>query len=122
MMEANKILRLSAKIKIDPIDGPRFIQMTGEIKAIVAEEDATRVLSYECYFKEPHTGEYLIAETYADEAALLSHLKRIAAVSAKYQLRMQVIRFDLCGQLADATLALFRDAYSNTFEHYTSRI
>jgi len=117
-MEANKILRLIAKVKIDPIDRPRFIQMTGELKAIVAEEGPTQVLSYNCYFKAPHTGECLITEVYADEAALLLHLKRIAPVSAKYQISMEVIRFDLCGELTETTLALFRGTYGNRFEHY----
>ena len=121
-MEANKILRLTAKAKINPNDRPRFMQMTGELKAIVADEGLTQVLSYNCYFKDPHTGEYLITETYADEAALLLHLKLIAPVSAKYQISMEIIRFELCGELAEATLTLFRGAYGDRFEHYGFRI
>jgi quinol monooxygenase YgiN len=117
-METKKILRLTAKVKIDPIDRPRFIQMTGELKAIVAEEGPTQVLNYDCYFKNPDTGECLITEAYADEAALLLHLKLIAPVSAKYQISMEVIRFELCGELAEATLTSFRDAYGDRFEHY----
>ena len=117
-MEANKNLRLTAKVKIDPINRPRFIQMTGELKAIVAEEGPTQVLSYDCYFKDPHTGECLITEAYADEAALLLHLKLIAPVLAKYQISMEVISFELCGKLAAATLTSFRDAYGDRFEHY----
>jgi quinol monooxygenase YgiN len=121
-MEANKSLQLAAKVEIDPVDRPRFIQMTGELKAIVAEEGPTQVLSYDCYFKDPHTGEYLITEAYADEAALLLHLKLIAPVSAKYQISMEVIRFELCGELAETTIALFRDTYGDRFEHYGFRI
>jgi quinol monooxygenase YgiN len=121
-MEANKILLLTAKVKIDPIDRPRFIQMAGELKAIVAEEGPMRVLSYDCYFKDPHTGECLLTEAYADEAALLSHLKLIAPVLAKYQIPMEVIRFELCGELTEATLILFRDSYANRFEHYGFRV
>jgi quinol monooxygenase YgiN len=117
-MEANKILRLTAKVKVDQADRPRFIQMTGELKAIVAEDGPTQVLSYDCYFKDPHTRECLITEAYADEAALLLHLKLIAPVSAKYQVAMEVIRFELCGELAEATLTSFRDAYGDRFEHY----
>jgi quinol monooxygenase YgiN len=120
-MEANKILRLTAKVKIDPIDRHRFIQLTGELKAIVAEEGPTQVLSYDCYFKDLHTGECLITEAYADEAALLLHLKLIAPVSAKYQIPMEVIRFELCGELAEATLFLFRNTYGDRFEHYGCR-
>ena len=120
-MEADKILLL-AEVKIDPVDRPRFIQMTGELKAIVAEEGPTQVLSYECYFKNSDTGECLITETYADEAALLSHLKLIAPVSAKYQIPMEVIRFELCGELTEATLTLFRDSYAKRFEHYGFRV
>ncbi|WP_426671235.1 putative quinol monooxygenase [Mucilaginibacter sp. McL0603] len=121
-MKANKILRLIAKVRIGLADRPRFIQMTGELKAIVAEEGPTQVLSYDCYFKDLHTGECLITETYADEAALLSHLKLIAPVSAKYQVPMEIIRFELCGELAETTLALFRDTYGDRFEHYDFRI
>jgi|GEM_PF-7074637 len=117
-MEANKVLRLTAKVKIDLIDRPRFIQMTNELKAIVAEEGPTQVLSYDCYFKNPDTGECLVTEAYADEAALLLHLKLIAPVSAKYQIPMEVIRFELCGELGETTLALFRGSYANRFEHY----
>jgi quinol monooxygenase YgiN len=121
-MEANKILRLTAKARIDPADRPRFIQMTGELKAIVAEEGPAQVLSYDCYFKDPHTGECLITEAYADEAALLLHLKLIAPIAAKYQIPMEITRFELCGELAETTLALFRDTYGDTFEHYGFRI
>ncbi|MDB5151597.1 MAG: hypothetical protein JWR54_348 [Mucilaginibacter sp.] len=119
-MEANKILRLTAKVKIDPIDRPRFLQMTRELKTIVAEEGPTQVLSYDCYFKGPHAGEFLITEAYADEAALLSHLMLIAPISAKYQVPMEMIRFELCGESAEATLTLFRDTYGNRFEYYGS--
>ena len=121
-MEANKILRLTAKVKIDPVDRPRFIQMAAELKAIVTEEGTSQVLSYNCYFKDPDTGECLITEAYADEAALLSHLKLIAPVSAKYQIPMEVIRFELCGELPETTLELFRDTYGNRFEHYGFRV
>jgi quinol monooxygenase YgiN len=121
-MEANKILRLTAKVKIDPDDRPRFIQMTGELKAIVAEEGPTLVLSYDCYFKDLHTGECLITEAYTDEAALLLHLKLIAPVSAKYQISMEVVSFELCGELAEATLTSFRDAYGDRFEHYGFKV
>jgi quinol monooxygenase YgiN len=121
-MEANKILRLTAKVKIEQIDRPRFIQMTGELKAIVAEEGPTRVLSYDCYFKGANNGEFLITEVYADEAALLSHLKLIAPVSAKYQVPMEIVRFELCGELAETTVASFRDAYGDRFEYYGFRI
>ena len=121
-MEANKILRLTAKVKIDPIDRHRFIQMTGELKAIVVEKGSRQVLSYDCYFKETDSGEYLITEAYADEAALLSHLKLIAPVSAKYEVPIEIIRFELCGELTEATLTLFRDSYVNRFEHYGFRI
>jgi quinol monooxygenase YgiN len=117
-MEANKILRLTAKVKIDQVNRHRFIQMTGELKAIVAEEGPTQVLSYDCYFKDPPTGECLITEAYANEAALLLHLKLIAPVSAKYQIPMEVIRFELCGQLTETTQFSFRDAYGDRFEHY----
>jgi quinol monooxygenase YgiN len=122
VMEANKILRLTAKVKIGPADRHRFIQMTGELKAIVAEEGPTQVLSYDCYFKDPDTGECLITEAYADEAALLSHLKLIAPVSAQYQIPMEVIRFELCGEFAEKALALFRGTYGDRFEHYDFRI
>ena len=117
-MENNKILLLTAKVKIDPIDRPRFIQMTGELKTIVAEEGPTQVLCYDCYFKDPHTGEYLIIEAYANEEALLSHLKLIAPISAKYQVPMDIVRFELCGELTEVTLILFRDSFANRFEHY----
>jgi len=121
-MEANKILRLTAKVKINPIDRPRFIQMTGEFKAIVAEEGPMQILSYDCYFNDAVAGEFLITEAYADEAALLLHLKLIAPISAKYQVPMEIVRFELCGELAETTLALFRDPYTNRFEHYGFRI
>jgi quinol monooxygenase YgiN len=121
-MEANRILQLAAKVKIDPIDSPRFIQMVGELKAIVAEEGPMQVLSYDCYFKDPHTGECLLTEAYADEAALLSHLKLIAPVLAKYQIPIEVIRFELYGELTEATLTLFRDPYGDRFEHYGFRV
>ena len=121
-MKANKILRLTAKVKIDPVDRPRFIQMTGELKAIVAEEGPAQVLSYDCYFNEAVAGEFLITEAYAGEAALLSHLKLIAPVSAKYQVPMGIVRFELCSELTETTLALFRNAYGDRFEHYGSRI
>jgi quinol monooxygenase YgiN len=121
-MEANKILLLTAKVKIDPIDRPWFIQITGELKAIAAEEGPTQVLSYDCYFKNPDTGECLVTEAYADEAALLSHLQLIAPVSAKYKIPMEVIRFELCGELTEATLTLFRDSYANRFEYYGFRV
>jgi quinol monooxygenase YgiN len=117
-MEANKILRLTAKVKIDPIDRFRFMKIIGELKAIVAKEGPTQVLSYDCYFKDPDTGEYLITEAYADEAALLLHLKLIAPVLVKYQISMVVIRFELCGELAETTRTSFRDAYGDRFEHY----
>jgi quinol monooxygenase YgiN len=121
-MKANKILRLTAKAKIDPVDRPRFIQMTGELKAIVAEEGPTQVLSYDCYFNAPYTGECLITESYVDEATLLSHLKLIAPISAKYQVPIEIVRFELCGELSETTLALFRNTYANRFEHYGFRI
>ena len=121
-METNKILRLTAKVKIVPVDRQRFEHMTGELKTIVAEEGPTQVLSYDCYFKDPQTGECLITEAYADEAALLSHLKLIEAVSGKYQISMDVIRFELCGELAETTLTSFRDAYGDRFEHYGFRV
>jgi quinol monooxygenase YgiN len=121
-MKANEILLLTAKVKIDPIDYPRFMQMTGELKAIVAEEGPARVLSYDCYFKDPPTGECLITEAYTDEAALLSHLKLIEPVSAKYQIPMEVMRLSLCGELGETTLALFRHSYADRFEHYGFRI
>jgi hypothetical protein len=56
-MKTNKILRLTAKVKISQADRHLFIQMTGELKAIVAEEGPTQVLSYDCYFKDPYTGD-----------------------------------------------------------------
>jgi quinol monooxygenase YgiN len=121
-MEANKILRLNAKVKIAPADRPRFIQMTGELKKIVAEEGPGRVLSYDCYCNDAVAGEFLVIETFADEAALLSHLKLIPPVSAKYQVPVEMIRFELCGELSETTLALFRDSYANSFEHYGFRI
>jgi quinol monooxygenase YgiN len=121
-MEANKILRLIANVKIDPIDRPRFIQMTGELKTIAAEEGPKQVLSYDCYFNDTVAGEFLVIETFADEAALLSHLKLIAPVSAKYQVPVEIIRFELCGESSEATLTMFKDAYTNRFEHYGFRI
>jgi len=117
-MEANKILRLAAKVKIDPVDRPRFIQMTGELKAIVAEEGHRQVLNYDCYFNDAAAGEFMITEAYAGEAALLSHLKLIAPVSAKYQVPMEIIRFELCGELSETTLTMFKNSYGNRFEHY----
>jgi quinol monooxygenase YgiN len=117
-MEENKILRLTAKVKIAPADRLRFIQMTSELKAIVAEEGPTQVLSYNCYFNNAATGEFMITETFADEAALLSHLKLIAPVSANYQVPVEMIRFELCGELSEATLTMFKDSYGNRFEHY----
>jgi quinol monooxygenase YgiN len=121
-METNKILQLTAKVKVDPIDRPRFIQMTGELKAIAAKEGPTKVLSYDCYFNDAVAGEFLITEAYTDEAALLSHLKVIAPVSAKHQVPMEIIRFELCGELTEATLTLFRDSYRDRFEHYGFRV
>lgn len=121
-MEANKILRLTAKVKIDPGDHPRFIQMTSELKAIVAKEGPTQVLSYDCYFNDAVTREFLIKEAYTDEAALLLHLELIAPISAKYQVPMEIVRFELCGELTETTLTLFRDSYANRFEHYAFRI
>ena len=121
-MEANKILRLTAKARIDPADRLRFMQMTGELKAIVAEEGPTQVLSYDCYLKDPYTGECFITEAYADEAALLSHLKLIAPIATKYQIPMEITRFELCGELTEITLALFRNTYGDRFEHYGFRI
>ena len=121
-METNKILRLTAKVKIDPTDRHRFIQMSSELKAIVAEEGPAEVLSFDCYFKDSHAGECLITEAYANEVALLSHLRLIAPISAKYQIPMEVIRFEVCGELAEATLSLFRNAYGDRFAHYGSRI
>jgi hypothetical protein len=121
-MEANKILRLTAKVKIDPTDRPRFIQMTGELKVIVVEEGSAQVLSYDCYFKDLHTGECLITEAYADEVTLLSHLELIAPVSAKYQVPMQIVRFELCGELSETTLILFRETYGDRFKHYGFRV
>jgi hypothetical protein len=98
------------------------MEMTGELKAIVAEEGPKQVLSYDCYFKDLHTGECLITETYADDAALLLHLKLIAPVLAKYQISMEVIRFELCDELGQTTLALFSNPYGDRFEHYGFRI
>jgi quinol monooxygenase YgiN len=121
-MEANKILLLTAKVKIDPLDRPRFIQMTGELKTIVAQEGPTQVLSYNCYFNDAVAGVFLVTEVYADEAALLLHLKLIAPISAKHQVPVEIIRFELCGELTETTLALFRDSYGNRFEHYGSRV
>ncbi len=121
-MEANKVLRLTAKVKIDPIDRPRFIQMTRELKTIVAKEGSTQVLSYDCYFNDADIGEFLITEAYTDEAALLSHLKLIRPISVKYKVPMEIIRFELCGELAEATMSLFRDAYSDMLEHYGFRL
>ncbi|MDN5287892.1 MAG: hypothetical protein JWR38_4166 [Mucilaginibacter sp.] len=121
-MEASKILQLTAKVKIAPADRNRFIQMTGELKAIVAEEGSTQVLSYDCYFNNAVVGGFLITEAYANEAALLLHLKLIAPVLAKYQISMEVIRFELCGELSQVTLALFKDTYSDRFEYYGFRI
>ena len=81
-----------------------------------------QVLSYDCYFKDAHTGELLITEGYADETALLSHLKLIAPISAKYKVPLEIVRFELCGELTETTLALFRDSYANRFEHYGFKI
>jgi quinol monooxygenase YgiN len=121
-MEANKILRLTAKVKIDPINRHRFIQMTRELKTVAAEEGPGQVLSYECYFNDAVAGEFLVTEAFADEAALLSHLKLIAPVSAKYQVPVEIIRFELCGELTEATMTLFRDAYGDRFERFGVRI
>jgi hypothetical protein len=57
-MEANKILGLTAKVKIDPVNRTRFIQMTRELKAIAADEGPTRLLSYDCYFNNAVAGNF----------------------------------------------------------------
>jgi hypothetical protein len=44
---------------------------------------------YNCYFKDPDPGEYRITEPYANEAALLLHLKLLAPVLASCQLLME---------------------------------
>jgi quinol monooxygenase YgiN len=121
-MEPDKILRLTATVKIALADRQRFEHMTGELKAIVAEEGPARVLSYECYFKNPNAGECLISEAYIDETALLSHLKLVAPVSARYQIPIELVRFELCGVLTEATLTSFSDAYGDRFEHYGFRV
>jgi len=109
-------------VKIDPSDCQKFKQMIRELKAIVAKEGPAQIVNYDCYFKDAHAGEYLISEAYVDETALLSHLKLIAPVSVKYQIPIEVTRFELCGELAEATLALFRDAYGDRLAHYGFRM
>ena len=121
-MDLNSVIRIVAVVKIDPADRVRFESMVKDLRNVVEEEGTSKVLTYDCYFKNESTCEYLITEDYADEAAFLDHLRLIAPISAKHNLSMEVHQFYLCGSLSPGTLQMFETAYHEKFVHYGARI
>ena len=121
-MILNNVIRVVATVKIDPADKIRFESMVEELRNVVEGEGLSKVLTYDCYCKNGDSGEYLIAEDYADEASFLGHLRLIAPVSARHDVPMEVLQFYLCGSLSPDTLQTFERSYKEKFVNYGSRI
>jgi quinol monooxygenase YgiN len=117
-METINLIRINAEIKIDPAKRKDFENMTTELKKIVKEKEPSKVLEYVCYFRDHHSGEGIIIETYPDEEAFLAHLNLIQPVSAKYDLQIDVINFSISGALSDTTIQTFETIYGEKFVNY----
>lgn len=117
-MGNENLIRITATIKIDPAERRHFENMVNDLKKVVAAEGSSKVPVYDCYFKDQGSGEGLIIEAYADEAAFLNHLNLIQPVSARYNIFMDVLSFNIAGRLSDATFQLFAAAYKEQFVNY----
>lgn len=118
-MENENLIRITATIKIDPAERRNFENMVNDLKKIVAAEGSSKVPVYDCYFKDQGSGEGLIIEAYADEAAFLNHLNLIQPVSAQYNILMDVLDFSIAGRLSDATVQMFAAVYKEKFVNYS---
>ena len=121
-MNNEKIVRLTALVKVSQEMRGDFEKMTQELKVIASNEGPLKVLVYECYFKQDDSINYLINEAYADELAFNAHLTLISPVAKKYDIQMEVIIFILSGTVAGETIDGFSAAYGSKFEYYNSRI
>ncbi|TCC93628.1 hypothetical protein EZ428_02335 [Pedobacter frigiditerrae] len=121
-MENENLIKITAVIKIDPAERRHFENMTNELKKIVAGEGSSKVLAYDCYFKDPSSDEGLIIEAYSDEAAFLNHLNLIQPVSAQYNISIDVLDFSIAGQLSNATVQMFAAVYKEKFVNYSWRL
>ena len=121
-MNNEKIVRLTALVKVSQEMRGDFEKMTQELKVIASNEGPLKVLVYECYFKHNDTVNYLINEAYADELAFNAHLTLISPVAKKYDIQMEIIIFILSGTVAGETIDGLSAAYGSKFEYYNSRI
>ena len=118
-MKNADLIRITATIKIDLDQRQHFENMTNDLKKVVTAEGSSKVLVYDCYFKDQSSGEGLIIEAYSDEAAFLNHLNLIQPVSARYNIPMDILSFNIAGRLSDATVQLFAAAYKEQFVNYS---
>ncbi|TGE22747.1 putative quinol monooxygenase [Hymenobacter metallicola] len=118
MSSNHHILRLTAVLRVAPADRPSFDQMYRELQAGAAAEGADKVLVYEHYFKDAASNECLLHEVFADEAAFTAHLALLAPIAAKYPLPLELVKYELCGQVSAETLAMLTAAYGEKFTHY----
>ena len=121
-MNNEKIVRLTALVKVSQEMRGDFEKMTQELKVIASSEGPLKVLVYECYFNHNDADNYLINEAYADELAFNVHLTLISPVAKKYNIQMEVTVFILSGTVTGETINDLSAAYGSKFEYYNSKI
>jgi quinol monooxygenase YgiN len=121
-MNNQKIVRLTALVKVSQEVRRDFERMNEELKVIVSNEGPLKVLVYECFFKDNDSVNCLINEAYADESAFNAHLALISPVAKKYNIQTEVISFILSGTVARETIDDLSDVYGTKFEYYSYRI
>ncbi|TLV03811.1 hypothetical protein [Dyadobacter luticola] len=121
-MSKQSIVRLNAKVSVNPKDWDTFRQMVSETKSIVESEGPDSVLLHECYF-EPATFQCLIIEAYTNEAAFLNHLELIKPLSASYKADWKIDRLELLGPFSENVVAAMRQGRSeNAFFYYPASL
>jgi len=121
-MNDEKIVRLTALVKVSREMRGDFEKMIQELKVIASNEGSSKVLVYECYFKHNDSANYLFNEAYVDELAFNAHLALISPVAKKYNIQIEVIIFILSGTVAGETIDGLSAAYGSKFEFYNSKI
>src|SRR5258705_10410768 len=121
-MNNEKIVRLTALVKVSEEMGADFEKMTQELKVIASNEGPLKVLVYECYLRQNDSVNYLINEAYADESAFNAHLTLISPVAKKYSIQMELTVFILSGTVTGETINDLSAAYGSKFEYYNSKI
>jgi quinol monooxygenase YgiN len=111
-MTADKIVRLVARMEVNPSDWESFKLLLAATKQIVREA-GDQVLVHDCYFDQA-THRCLVIESYVDEEAFLSHLQKIQVLSEKFVVERKIMELELLGGFSLPIVEMLREGAGGT--------